>query len=202
MSGTGPMAPAHPVRRHVLGGFATAAQRDAAMARLGAQGFPPASSYGPTEPDAGMGAGTGAGTGGGSRLPVVMLLGGLGGALGAFGLQSYATVAAYPLDIGGRPHFFWPAYIPFALEAGFMGAMLSGFAGYLVAARLLRLYDPVDENPSFRRAMIDHWFVAVAAPDDAATARIADLMGAEGASSIEEYAADTQQAGVREERRE
>ncbi|WP_342629407.1 quinol:electron acceptor oxidoreductase subunit ActD [Nguyenibacter vanlangensis] len=192
------MAPTHPVHRHVLGGFATAAQRDAAMARLGAQGFPPASSYGPTEPDAGMGAGMGSG----SRLPVVMLLGGMVGALGAFGLQSYATVAAYPLDIGGRPHFFWPAYIPFALEAGFMGAMLSGFASYLVAARLLRLYDPVDENPSFRRAMIDHWFVAVAAPDDAAGARIADLLGAEGASSIEEYAADAQQAGMREERRE
>ncbi|MBG0797803.1 DUF3341 domain-containing protein, partial [Methylocystis sp. L43] len=40
-----------------------------------------------------------------TRLPAAALAFGLLGAGVAFGLQTYANVVAYPLDIGGRPPF-------------------------------------------------------------------------------------------------
>ncbi len=39
-----------------------------------------------------------------SRVPLVVLLGGLLGGLSGFGLQYWINVIAYPLNIGGKPY--------------------------------------------------------------------------------------------------
>ncbi len=46
-----------------------------------------------------------------SRVPLVVLLGGLLGGLSGFGLQYWINVIAYPLNIGGKPYDSWPAFI-------------------------------------------------------------------------------------------
>ena len=96
-----------------------------------------------------------------SPLPVLILLAGVAGALAAFWLQSYAFVWAYPIDIGGRPPFSWPAYIPIAFEVGVLAAIATGFFGFLVINRMPTLYQPVDEVPAMRHAMRDLWCAAV-----------------------------------------
>lgn len=90
-----------------------------------------------------------------SRIPLVVLAAGVVGTAGMFLLQAYATTIAYPLDIGGRPDFAWPSYIPNAFEMGVLLAVVTGFVAFLAANRLPKLYEPIDERPAFRNVMRD-----------------------------------------------
>src|SRR5438067_11337538 len=66
-----------------------------------------------------------------TRLPLIVLLGGLGGCIGAYALQYWVSVLAYPINVGGKPFHSWPAFIPVTFECTILGAALSAVLGML-----------------------------------------------------------------------
>ena len=145
----------------LLAEFATEDALQRAGEQLRAAGLTGVDTYTPAPPDDERG----------SILPLIILIAGLLGAGGTFLLETYATVWAYPMNIGGRPDFSWPAYVPMAFEMGVLSAVTAGVVGFLIAHRMPALYDPVDEADGIRRATRDGFFVAVRSEDGAAIGR-------------------------------
>ena len=124
-----------------------------------------------------------------SALPKAMLIGGLVGFFGGFALESYANILGYPLDIGGRPEFSWPSFTPIAFEIGVLLAVFTGFIGYIFAAGLFELYNPIDARRPMRRAMRDAFVLAVRAQNLSQREQALEILRRRGAQDIEEIGA-------------
>lgn len=99
-----------------------------------------------------------------SWLPLVGLIAGAAGAIGAFAIQWWTNAQSYPMNVGGRPRPAIPAYIPITFESMILAAASAIVIAWLVVLRLPRLWAPIDEVDGFEHASLDQFWLHAAPP--------------------------------------
>lgn len=124
-----------------------------------------------------------------TKLPYLVFLGGLLGAITGYGLCYWVSVIDYPLNIGGRPLHSGPAFIPVTFELTILFAAFAAFFGMIIANGLPMPYHPAFNVPNFARASQDRFFLCIEAEDpkfdSAETRRFLESLNPHEVSQVE-----------------
>ncbi len=122
-----------------------------------------------------------------SKLPMIVLAGGLTGAVAGFGLQYWSSAIAYPMNIGGRPFASWIAFIVPAFETTILFAAFAAVLGMFALNGLPQPYHPAFNVERFAEASRDRYFLMITTKDrnfDPQRAR--EVLDASGAVEVNE----------------
>jgi hypothetical protein len=118
-----------------------------------------------------------------TRIPSIMLIGGVVGAAVGYLMQYYSMVVSYAFNSGGRPFNSWPVFMPVTFEMMVLVASLAGFFGMLFLNGLPRPHHPLFSVPRFAQASQDRFFLCIEATDP----KFDDRATAEFLAGLEPY---------------
>jgi hypothetical protein len=102
---------------------------------------------------------------GNTYVPLLVLIGGVTGALTGFGMQYISMAVHYPYISGGKPFVSWPQFIPITFEMGILFAAFAAVFGMLGLNRLPRPHHPIFNAKRSARISSDGFFLCVEAVD-------------------------------------
>jgi len=101
----------------------------------------------------------------GTKLPFLILLGGLTGLSLAVLMQWWMNAVDYPFVISGKPLFGLPANIPIIFELTVLLSAFATFFGMWGLNGMPKLYHPLFKSAAFRRASQDRFFIVIESGD-------------------------------------
>jgi Protein of unknown function (DUF3341) len=123
-----------------------------------------------------------------NKLPLIVLCGGVLGALTGYLLQYFVTVIYFPINVAGRPLHSWPSYIVITFELTILFGALATVLGMLGLCGLPMPYHPVFNVPRFSAASRDRFFLCIEAADPMfnlqTTSRFLESMEAKEVSEV------------------
>jgi len=124
-----------------------------------------------------------------TKLPWIVLGGGLTGALAGYGLQYWASTIAYPINIGGRPLHSWPSFIVPTFETTILFAAGAAVLGMILLNGLPMPYHPIFNSRRFAMASRDRFFLCIESKDprfdQTTTRRFLESLGPREVSDVE-----------------
>ncbi len=123
----------------------------------------------------------------GTRLPWIVLGGGITGLGLALLMQWWMNAVDYPFMISGKPFFGLPAAIPVTFELTVLFSALTTFFAMWGLNGMPRLYHPLFTSERFLRVTNDRFFIAIEADDPKFSAQgTRELADSFGAIAVEE----------------
>lgn len=95
----------------------------------------------------------------------IVLFGGITGAATAWIMQSWIAIVDFSINVGGRPLYSWPAFVPITFELTVLFASIAAFFGALGLCGFPLPHHPVFNLKEFARASEDRFFLCVEARD-------------------------------------
>lgn len=122
----------------------------------------------------------------GTRLPFLVLGGGITGLGLATLMQWWMNAVDYPFEISGKPLFGLPANIPVMFELTVLFSAFAAFFGMWGLNGMPKLYHPLFTSRRFRRATQDRFFIVIEARDPQFDAgRTREFLASLGGSVVE-----------------
>ena len=100
-----------------------------------------------------------------TKLPWIVLGGGVTGLLAGLALQYWASAIEYPMNVGGRPYASWPAFVVPAYETTILFASITAVVAMILLNGLPQPYHPLFNVPTFSNASADRFFLSIEAAD-------------------------------------
>ena len=126
----------------------------------------------------------------GTRLPWLVLVGGLTGLGLALLMQWWMNAIDYPFHISGKPLFGLPANIPVTFELTVLFSALTVFFAMWGLNGMPCLHHPVFRSRNFRRVTSDRFFIVIEARDPkfqlTKTREFMDSLGGDATETLED----------------